>query len=232
LSASLAEADAILAASGCAAVLNQGADAITEAFLKGDEAMLESAARALVGLGPGLTPAGDDWLAGWLLGLRLAGAHAAERAGAITVRVAVGRTTLLSQAYLECAAAGEVDAGWLGLLNALAEEPPGAPRGGMEHESAKRTKKAKREDRESGAVPCEGDSSLDSRRYGDVGGNPLRMTSPVLSMVGVPDQSLRAVTKRLLARGATSGAAMLRGFAMGAAMSAERAPGSLVEVKA
>ena len=43
------------------------------------EAVCEQAARgqaaalgALVGLGPGLTPAGDDWLAGWLLAQHLA----------------------------------------------------------------------------------------------------------------------------------------------------------------
>ena len=42
------------------------------------EAVCEQAARgqatalgALVGLGPGLTPAGDDWLAGWLLAQHL-----------------------------------------------------------------------------------------------------------------------------------------------------------------
>ena len=33
---------------------------------------LQSAIRNLCGLGPGLTPAGDDWLAGWLLAQHLA----------------------------------------------------------------------------------------------------------------------------------------------------------------
>jgi len=71
---------------------------------------------ALIGLGPGLTPAGDDWLAGWLIRWRL---HA-TRAAAPPLRTAdLAGTTRLSQALLRAAYAGWVDAAWQGLLAAL-----------------------------------------------------------------------------------------------------------------
>jgi hypothetical protein len=70
----------------------------------------------LIGLGPGLTPAGDDWLAGWLIRWRLD----AARAAAPPLRTAdLARTTRLSQALLRAACAGWVDAAWQGLLAAL-----------------------------------------------------------------------------------------------------------------
>ena len=86
---------------------------------------------ALVGLGPGLTPAGDDWLAGWLLAQHLVeedlrgfrpteGWHDLE---GLIVALSVNRTTTLSHALLTCAAAGEADAAWHALLAALAEVP-------------------------------------------------------------------------------------------------------------
>ena len=41
------------------------------AWQRGTRDELVAAARSLCGLGPGLTPAGDDWLAGWLLAQHL-----------------------------------------------------------------------------------------------------------------------------------------------------------------
>ena len=90
-----------------------------------------AALNALIGLGPGLTPAGDDWLAGWLLAQRLVGGalrglrptegwHDLE---GLIVAMAPDRTTTLSRALLACAAAGEADATWHALLAALTEEP-------------------------------------------------------------------------------------------------------------
>ena len=76
---------------------------------------------ALVGLGPGLTPAGDDWLAGWLLAQQLdqdlTGLQSRSMSGLTE------RTTTLSRALLACAAAGETDESWHALLSALADEP-------------------------------------------------------------------------------------------------------------
>jgi hypothetical protein len=60
----------------------------------------------LVGHGDGLTPLGDDVLAGWLAVL-----HATGRLGddlSATVRAGLHRTTLLSATLLDCALHGEV----------------------------------------------------------------------------------------------------------------------------
>lgn len=60
----------------------------------------------LVGAGPGLTPVGDDVLAGWLVAAAAAGTPGAEHVRRETRRLAT-RTTLLSATLLECAARGE-----------------------------------------------------------------------------------------------------------------------------
>jgi len=106
------------------------ATAFQGAWQRGVRDELAAAARGLCGLGPGLTPAGDDWLAGWLLaqhladdlrGLRpTAGWHDLE---GLIADITADRTTTLSRAFLECAAAGEADEHWHALLSALAEEP-------------------------------------------------------------------------------------------------------------
>jgi hypothetical protein len=74
------------------------------------DADLDDAVSGLIGLGPGLTPAGDDVLAGALAGLASAGEHArplfARLAASVIARVPA--TTLISGALLDCAAAGTV----------------------------------------------------------------------------------------------------------------------------
>jgi Protein of unknown function (DUF2877) len=81
---------------------------------------LGGAVATLAGLGPGLTPAGDDALAGMLLALRaIEGPGAEPRLGA-AVAVAVARTTRLSLALLRCAAAGQALAPVHQLLGAAA----------------------------------------------------------------------------------------------------------------
>jgi hypothetical protein len=83
-----------------------------------------TALSALVGLGPGLTPAGDDWLAGWLLAQQLAEDLTGLRnLSGLVGQVATDRTTTLSRALLACAAAGEADAAWHALLASLAKVP-------------------------------------------------------------------------------------------------------------
>ncbi len=75
---------------------------------------------ALVGLGPGLTPAGDD-----LLGGALAALHAAGRAGiagtlaAWVLPLAQHGTSRISRAHLACAARGETGEAVHGMLGAL-----------------------------------------------------------------------------------------------------------------
>ncbi|MBI3635948.1 MAG: ERAP1-like C-terminal domain-containing protein, partial [Candidatus Rokubacteria bacterium] len=77
----------------------------------GDDAhAAERAALPLLGLGPGLTPAGDDFVGGVFFGRRLAGAGAAWREAAALVRaVAAARTHPISAALLGDLLDGE---GW------------------------------------------------------------------------------------------------------------------------
>lgn len=97
---------------------------------------LQQGLAGLIGLGPGLTPLGDDWLAGWLLRQHLVD-HAAPIANLpghrpidmITAFVgehAAVRTTRLSQSWLRAAAAGWIDETWRQLLTALSHGPPDA----------------------------------------------------------------------------------------------------------
>ena len=80
---------------------------------------VELVAARLAGLGWGLTPSGDDWLAGLLAWAWLAHPHAQD-VGAAVMRAAAPRTTTLSAAFLHSAAQGECDAAWQTLLAALA----------------------------------------------------------------------------------------------------------------
>lgn len=67
---------------------------------------VDGPAAELVGLGPGLTPAGDDVLCGLLLGLRATGRDRDRCALERTVTPLLGRTTALSATLLQQAAAG------------------------------------------------------------------------------------------------------------------------------
>ena len=67
---------------------------------------------ALIGLGPGLTPAGDDFVGGAMIALRACGttagdAEAADRIVAWALPLARTNTNRISRAHLECAARGE-----------------------------------------------------------------------------------------------------------------------------
>ena len=78
--------------------------------LRGKDAA--TAAAGLIGLGTGLTPAGDDFLIGFLAGLwRTAGCDPARRAFLADVGAAIAATTAtnaISRGFLEAAAEGEV----------------------------------------------------------------------------------------------------------------------------
>jgi hypothetical protein len=91
-----------------------------EAGWRGNEDRLRKAGAALAGLGDGLTPAGDDWLAGVMLWAWLA--HPTPRRFCrILSRAAVPRTTTLSAAFLKAAASGQCSVAWHRLLATLAE---------------------------------------------------------------------------------------------------------------
>lgn len=94
--------------------------AVCTAIVHPNSAELETAVIQLAGLGPGLTPAGDDFLLGMLLGLWATRPEAmvvelAER----VVETAVPRTTQLSAAWLKAAAKGEAWSAWHDFLQAL-----------------------------------------------------------------------------------------------------------------
>ena len=62
----------------------------------------------LIGLGPGLTPAGDDFVGGAMIALRAFDqADVADRIAAWALPLARTNTNRISRAHLECAARGE-----------------------------------------------------------------------------------------------------------------------------
>lgn len=97
--------------------------ALCRALQARDVPAIRQTAGGLAGVGVGLTPSGDDVLAGVLLALwaALGAYHAGERALLIEAicEAAVPRTTRLSRAFLEAASRGEVDVRWHRLLDAL-----------------------------------------------------------------------------------------------------------------
>ncbi|GAB3901453.1 hypothetical protein GCM10027612_64890 [Microbispora bryophytorum subsp. camponoti] len=94
-----------------------------------------TAAERLIGLGPGLTPSGDDMLAGLLVALRHLGAAAgAPRAvwlanwlAAAVTYDARTRTTPISATLLHCAARGEASPEVTGVLRGAAGHQPLEP---------------------------------------------------------------------------------------------------------
>ncbi|MFQ5913331.1 MAG: DUF2877 domain-containing protein [Nitrospinota bacterium] len=100
----------------------------SEGLDKGDAALLRKGAKGLVGLGPGLTPAGDDLLGGWLTSLRSAegwgfSRRELDRAAAEVRALAAGKTSLISEALLRCAVAGASSESIHNLLNLVLGEP-------------------------------------------------------------------------------------------------------------
>lgn len=88
-----------------------------------------AAVAALIGLGPGLTPAGDDFLVGFITALRRS--VGSDRARAVfvadlaaAIERAAASTNAISRAYLEAAAAGAVTQTLDRLAAALAERSP------------------------------------------------------------------------------------------------------------
>ncbi len=101
--------------------LAEALDGTRMALSAGDDAAAFTAARASIGLGPGLTPSGDDQLAGLIAGTLVlapslgAGGSwlgpvvaATQRLGLAVAEAAVGRTTSVSAALLGHAALGQL----------------------------------------------------------------------------------------------------------------------------
>ena len=82
---------------------------------------LQKAVGEITGRGPGLTPAGDDFLAGIMLALHLYYANSAWRGDLCTLiyTSTIGKTTQLSQAFLQAASLGLADESWHIFFHAL-----------------------------------------------------------------------------------------------------------------
>jgi len=96
-------------------------DTLAERIAARDVDGTTAAAQALAGLGPGLTPLGDDILVGALHALWAVEADGELRdslCGAI-LEGSAGRTTTLSTSWIRAAARGEAGRDWLPLLAAL-----------------------------------------------------------------------------------------------------------------
>jgi hypothetical protein len=94
-----------------------------------DAGALLVAAESLLGVGPGLTPSGDDALLGLLVALGcMAPAEpsvdAMRRTLAAWTRASAGRTTTIARAYLLHGADGHVGVPWIALVEALASGDP------------------------------------------------------------------------------------------------------------
>ncbi len=87
-----------------------------------DRRLVCQGAALLAGAGPGLTPAGDDFLAGIMLGAWLARPDP-QAFCHLVLEAAAPRTTVLSAAYLQAAARGHCSEPWHDLLQCLACEP-------------------------------------------------------------------------------------------------------------
>ncbi len=119
----------ILAADGRAAALRALAgdaiDALVAAGRQLDAAAANEAAASLVGLGAGGTPAGDDFLVGFLAALHAAKPRRGMRAFAAELSRGIGhladRTNDVSRVYLLAAAGGEVSERLTDLAAAIAQ---------------------------------------------------------------------------------------------------------------
>jgi hypothetical protein len=84
-------------------------------------ASLKQAAKGLGGIGPGLTPAGDDLLLGVMHGLwATLQPNQAQSFGSLLANAAIPRTHALSAAWLQAGASGEAAEPWHALVAAIA----------------------------------------------------------------------------------------------------------------
>ena len=97
--------------------------AFGHALTHNDVPAITGATTQLAGLGPGLTPSGDDFLAGVMLGLHLSNHATSAATCQLLYAIAAPCTTRLSQTFLQAASQGYADERWHTLLIALGETP-------------------------------------------------------------------------------------------------------------
>ncbi len=101
-------------------------ECLCQALQHGDGGLIVDAAQQLAGLGPGLTPAGDDFMIGLMAALTLHRPRLAQNLNSAAICAMIGNaaaphTTRLSAQWLQCAARGEFGAAWHQLASALAK---------------------------------------------------------------------------------------------------------------
>jgi hypothetical protein len=115
---------------------HHGPKALATSCARGDLASAAEQAEQLVGLGPGIVPAGDNVLCGLLLALRLLGGAIpggtravwlADWLSAAVTSYATQRTTSLAASLLHCAARGQAAAEVAAVLRGVAGEDPVEP---------------------------------------------------------------------------------------------------------
>lgn len=137
LSQNLAILEPVLRAEGSFGLAGHpGPQRLAERCAAGDLAQAVDAAERIVGLGPGLTPSGDDVLAGLLVTLRLLGGAVPDGAKAVWLADWIGaavtadagkRTTALAATLLHCAALGQAGGEVAALLRGLTGLEPALP---------------------------------------------------------------------------------------------------------
>lgn len=98
---------------------SEGMDALYSALRHQDVKTLAHAAERLAGLGQGLTPSGDDILAGMMIAVNLVRPGLAITVGDLVTAAVRGRTTRISIAYLEAASGGNAGEAWHVLARTL-----------------------------------------------------------------------------------------------------------------
>lgn len=104
--------------------LTQGSELLTAGLQTNSARLVALGAEQLVGLGPGLTPLGDDLLLGWLGGLHLAAEPElkVQMIDGVRQGISTKRTTRLSSLWLHHAVAGEFSETWHQLAAALTSQ--------------------------------------------------------------------------------------------------------------
>lgn len=100
----------------------QGVAAIQIGFTQGDFDQVRTGVTRLAGLGPGLTPAGDDFLVGLLAAFHACRLRLQEdqpNVCRLIAQIAAAQTTQLSAQWLRCAGQGHFGEAWHTLMNAL-----------------------------------------------------------------------------------------------------------------
>jgi hypothetical protein len=103
-----------------AAIAREAIQILTKGLKNQNLSMIQAAANKLVGLGLGLTPAGDDYLMGVIYGLWMAyPKEFADQSARLIYQTAQNNTSSLSSAWLKAAVDGESGETWHNFFAAL-----------------------------------------------------------------------------------------------------------------